>query len=209
MAHPFFEEDILMRAVYPRSQKYANACQESINQHARGRTPLVIFEEERVLKSDYIPWISSNTSGVIYTVPTIELKSYLVDREKNWPKLIELFRLAGVKQIDVGGQYMVLTPIESNHTDDSDWFNTISQGHPNLLDQYPLAKRWLDQGLLPAGCAGALGFMFFRKGFDFSLSPISSPRYIMSIEEYIKEVRREIPRDSNYHLRPKFYPEFD
>lgn len=173
LVHPFFAEDVAEKhpfLLFRKRPGYKLGRDKFIKACLENAIPLIIFEQEN--EYTLLPERIKETHGTLYTVITGE-RNHLPRELENqgvqeWDKLIAILRLAHVKHIQVGGQYLILL-------DSHSLFNANPRCVPESASQI-FQWKTPDKLSMTTGCVGALAKRLARENFVVSLSPISSPR---------------------------------
>lgn len=164
--------------------------EELVQNCSENDLPLIFFEEYDQI--DNLKERLKGQAGTFYQVPTIISDSLPVGHIITQPNIVHNLTQAGVRQLEIGGQYLAFAQAEKCLSRDTEyhlfWF---AQRMPEFTSEYPEARKWLKEGLIPMGCAGIAIMRFMNRGFDVSISPASSPNIIMLPEEYNYQVNRQ------------------
>lgn len=185
--HPYFgEDDTKSMCPFPLTPEYIATRDSSILNAVEEGNPLVIFEEASKCAT-LADQIAAN-KGIAYWVatcegdatpafikedprygPFIHYRTRMRLEGEIWDKVKDTFRTVEVKRLNVGGRFMVLHEPTTNH------------GHRFLASLRESAKNRksaseiVNRGLIPGACPGQVMVNMLHRGFDISLSEISSP----------------------------------
>lgn len=187
LVHPYFRENSGNgQYPFPLTSEYVVARDGYIKNAVEGGKPLVIFEE--AAKCPTLATRITARKGVVYWVatcdgdatpatimnapgyrPVMHSRARVSLEEAAWDEVGLALKEGGSKHLKIGGRYMVL---HEPHADDGNRFlkrlKEAARGKRN-------AREMLDENLVPGGCPGQVMIAMLRRGFDVSISDISSP----------------------------------
>lgn len=178
LVHPLYRGPLNKR--FPITAQYKENVLGIIDEAINFRRPLVVLESVNYLNGLRRELIGRR--GTLFTVPTLPdeptpaifgesaLAYCLPFIEKFcWRQLVTTLKQIGVKQIEVGGRYMLLRlPDSKNDYKDMKRMRKWAKGKAS-------AEAFVDAGYMPEACAGSTIFFLLERGFDVRLSTASSP----------------------------------
>ncbi len=177
LVHPFFKEVDPHR---PASSDYIDKRNRRLSESAQNPVLLIIFEEY-----DQLPTLEQNNGHIpLIVVPTKSenptpyvqgLDPLVTDDENAWKTMVRLFQTLEIKHIRLGGRYMSFAALEDGEGIPNDDMLVLLNELKTLAHHLPNAQAWLEEGVLPFGCAGRAAQVFIRNGFDVTISDIASP----------------------------------
>ena len=205
LVHPFFDEELIFDKIYEDTD-YKPMRDELLGRSRDPHTrPLIIFEEQKkcVFLSSQI-----KLDGTFYIVATFPMdpdpyvpnlnashrKENLTNyRRLAWGLLASLLHNLGTELVIVGGKYMNFDhDLRKNR---GRLKNARLEELRAVLEDKSCAAEWVNEYLLPSGCAGHTACELVMQGFDVSLSPISYPDvFSPSNSELSKHLIRQVER---------------
>lgn len=187
LVHPYFREDETNgKYPFPLTPEYTAARDSFIVNTVEEGKPLMIFEEaakcatlaeQIAAKRGIVYWVATcdgdATPALIKEDPQFGLFMHYRTRMRleaeAWDKVKVALSSVGIRRLNVGGRYMVLhEPTTDPGQRFLDDLRKSAKGKKNT-------KEIIDRGLIPGACPGQLMIKMLHRGFDISLSEISSP----------------------------------
>lgn len=187
LVHPYFREDETNgKYPFPLTSEYVASRDLSIVNTVEEGQPLVIFEEaakcatladQIAAKKGIVYWVATCEGDATPALikedsqygPFIHYRTRMRLEAEAWDKVKVILSSVGTKHLNIGGRYMVLHEPTTDH------------GQSFLTDLRKVAKgkrgarELFDRGLIPGACPGQVMIKMLHRGFDISLSDISSP----------------------------------
>lgn len=144
--------------------------------------PLLIFEEDRK-RSQTEMTLQSFGHGETYFVLTQPDTHKLTGGEPDWNTLVSILKESGVTHAVLGGMWMQVYKSKfavSNLKEDNaagyagEVEDFIGQ-MPEYSRRFPNAADWINDDLVPLGCAGMAVISLLKSGIDVSISSASTP----------------------------------
>lgn len=160
LVHPYYNDDISEE--YPATPEYIRQRDEFIKYAiTREKKPLVVFQD----RDGEIEAKTRNIkSGTLYVVRRA-LSNHLESLASH--HVADVLIRAGVTHVTVGGRILMFA-------DDTEALLELEELRKLGIGK-PHAMEWLSEDRLPYGCPMWVATGFLKRGFDVSLSPISSP----------------------------------
>lgn len=187
LVHPYFREDATDgKYPFPVTPEYIDRRNSFIASAVEEGKPLVIFEEDAkcatlaeqiAAKRGIVYWVATcegdATPALIKEDPQFGLFMHYRERTRleseAWDKVRVILSSVGTKQLNVGGRYMVF------HEPTTDHGQRFLADLKNAAKGKRNARQLVERALIPGACPGQLMIKMLHRGFDISLSEVSSP----------------------------------